>query len=326
MSLSIGRLAPSPTGHMHLGHARTFLLAYWSVRQKGGRLLLRLEDLDQERSASAYVDATLRDFEWLGLEWDDAPQLQSRRLDQIRDAAMTLYQAGHAYPCTCTKADLRAALSAPQEGQSELRYSGRCRGRYTTLEDAESSSGKRAALRFVAPQGPVIVEDGLVGRRSFDVEADCGDFLVLRRDRVPSYQLAVVVDDAASHITEVVRGDDLLPSAARQQLLQRTFGWETPQWFHVPLVVDALGRRLAKRADDLSLAYLRERRVDPRAVVGWVARNSGWSDVQFARPDELSAEFDWHRVPQSRVVVPHNILEELTSGTPQYHFANPRPL
>ncbi|HMA91588.1 MAG TPA: tRNA glutamyl-Q(34) synthetase GluQRS [Polyangiaceae bacterium] len=313
MPLNIGRLAPSPTGHMHLGHARTFLLAYWSIRQKGGRLLLRLEDLDQERSASKYIDATLRDFEWLGIEWDGAPQLQSERVHQIRAQALALYRSGHAYPCTCTKADLRAALSAPQEGQSELRYSGRCRGRYAALESAESAPGKGVALRFAVPEGLVTVEDQFVGPATFDVAAECGDFLVLRKDQVPSYQLAVVADDAVSGVTEVVRGDDLLPSAARQQLLQRTLGWDTPRWFHVPLVVDELGRRLAKRADDLSLACLRERGIDPRAIVGWVARNSGWPKLQRARACELSAEFAWERVPHARVAVSNSIVDELAT-------------
>src|SRR5512145_720150 len=303
MPLHIGRLAPSPTGHMHLGHARTFLLAYWSIRQKGGRLLLRLEDLDQERSASKYIDATLRDFEWLGIEWDGEPQLQSERVHQIREQALALYRSGHAYPCTCTKADLRAALSAPQEGQSELRYSGRCRGRYATLESAASAPGKGAALRFAVPEGPVTVEDQFVGPSTFDAAAECGDFLVLRKDQVPSYQLAVVVDDAVSGVTEVVRGDDLLPSAARQQLLARALSQPSPEWYHVPLVVDDLGRRFAKRTDALSLRELRERGVDPRSIVGWAARHSGWPELERATPVELVGSFDWNRVPRSPLSV-----------------------
>jgi glutamyl-tRNA synthetase len=307
----VGRLAPSPTGLLHLGHARSFLLAYWSVRQRHGRLLLRLEDLDTERSTQRYVDATLRDLEWLGLDWDGPPRRQSLDLAPIREVARLLVERGCAYPCVCTRADLRAAVNAPQEGSSELRYSGRCRSGIAEPNTAEAAAGLGAALRYRVPDGPVAVNDSFVGQRVFDVAEECGDFLILRRDQVPSYQLAVVVDDAAAGVTEVVRGDDLLPSAARQQLLQRDLSYRTPQWLHVPLVVDRAGRRFAKRTDDLSLDSLRAKGVDPRAIVGWAARNSGWPEVERATAAELVATFDWGRVPHARVVFDTSNLSDL---------------
>lgn len=307
MSSVVGRLAPSPTGYLHLGHARTFLLAYWSVRQQRGRLLLRLEDLDTERSTPHFIDQTLRDLEWLGLDWDEAPRLQSLNVARIREQAMLLLRQGHAFPCTCTKADVRAALSAPQIGQTELRYSGRCRGRYRSAEAAESATGKAAALRLLVAPGNVTVDDRFSGSLSLDVSKDCGDFLILRRDQVPSYQLAVVVDDAADGVTEVVRGADLLTSAARQQLLQARLGLQTPDWYHVPLVLDTQGRRLAKRTDALSLRALRAGGCDARRVIGWVARCSGWPDRFEATAQELIPSFDWNRVPRTEVRLPPGV-------------------
>lgn len=312
MSPVIGRLAPSPTGYLHLGHARTFLLAYWSVRRQQGRLLLRLEDLDGERSTPHFIEETLRDLEWLGIDWDEAPRLQSVGIDRIREQALSLYRQGHAFPCTCTKSDLRAALSAPQDGQVELRYSGRCRGRYPSMTAAEDAAGGRgAALRLLVAPGVVTVQDRFEGNVGFDVAEDCGDFLILRRDHVPSYQLAVVVDDAADGVTEVVRGADLLSSAARQQLLRARLGLPTPAWYHVPLVVDAEGRRLAKRTDALSLRTLRARGYDARQLVGWVARCSGWPDADWSTARELVSSFAWTRVPRSVVGLPHDIQAEL---------------
>lgn len=299
----VGRLAPSPTGLLHLGHARSFLLAYWSARQKSGRLVLRLEDLDDERAAERYIEATLRDLEWLGLDWDGTARRQSLELGRIRGAAIQLADSGRAYACTCTRADVRAALNAPQAGTTELRYSGRCRGRYPTLAAAKAQTGQDPALRFAVPDSAIEVTDAFVGIRRFDVAADCGDFLILRRNQLPSYQLAVVVDDAADGVTEVVRGDDLLASAARQRLLQVALGAKTPHFYHVPLVVDPEGKRLAKRTDALSLESLRQCGIDPKSIVGWVARRSGWPNVDRASPAELIASFDWTRVPRSQVVV-----------------------
>lgn len=297
-----GRLAPSPTGRLHLGHARSFLLAWWSARAKGGHIVLRLEDLDHERVERKFTELCKQDLEWLGLDWDGEVRLQSDGFERIRSAAHRLLLQGLAYPCTCTRGELRAQLNAPQQGTAELRYAGHCRARYSDLADAEQRAGRPAALRFRVRDGVVRVHDELVGDQCFNVQSEVGDFAILRRDRIPSYQLAVVVDDAADGVTEVVRGNDLLPSAARQSLLDDALGYADKHWYHVPLVVDACGRRLAKRCDSLGLSTLRELGVDPRAITGWVARNSGMHQVARAIPQELVAEFSWRQVPKQTIV------------------------
>ncbi len=237
-------------------------------------MLMRMEDLDGPRVRPGMVEAALRDLEWLGLDWDGPVELQSEGLEQIRAAATDLLERGLAYPCVCTRGELRAA-SAPHAGEGELRYPGTCRGRFDSLETAESRSGRPAGVRFRVPAGTVKIRDGFAPPLSVDVEAEVGDFLIGRRDGTPAYQLAVVVDDARQGVTEVLRGDDLMPSTARQWHLQCALGLPHPEWFHVPLVTDAGGRRLAKRADDLSLSELRETGVDPRVVVSWAARSAG---------------------------------------------------
>jgi glutamyl-tRNA synthetase len=299
----IGRLAPSPTGLLHLGHARTFLLAYWSARAQNGRLLLRLEDLDGERSKPEFLTAAERDLEWLGLDWDGVASVQSDGLERLFAAAHGLLERGLAYACTCTRHELRESQGAPQLGVSEPRYLGTCRGRYAGLADAGRASGRRAGIRLLVPEGVTHFEDELCGAQAFDVQAEIGDFLIARRDGVPSYQLAVVVDDAAQGVSEVVRGDDLLPSTARQWLLQRALELPHPRWAHVPLVVDEQGRRLAKRAGDLGLAELRARGVDPRRIVAWAARSAGFSLGERATARELVPEFSWARVRRRPVVL-----------------------
>jgi glutamyl-tRNA synthetase len=269
---------------LHLGHARTFLFAWWSIRSRAGRILMRLEDLDGPRVEPGMADAALRDLEWLGLDWDGAPSVQSVGMERLRAAVDELVKCGLAYPCVCSRGDIRRAASAPQQGEEEIRYPGTCRGRFESLEQAVRSTGREAGLRFRVPEGSIEVRDGLAPPARFDVAAEVGDFIVSRRDRTPAYQLAVVVDDAFQGVTEVLRGDDLLPSTARQWHLQEALGLRHPSTVHVPLVQDADGRRLAKRARDLGLAELRERGVDPRAIVAWAARSAG-----FSVPDRLSA-------------------------------------
>jgi glutamyl-tRNA synthetase len=299
----VGRLAPSPTGLLHLGHARTFLLAWWHLRSRGGSVLLRVEDLDGPRCRSEWVDTALRDLEWLGCDWDGAWTLQSHGIDRLRAAVDELVRQGLTYPCTCTRSDVRAALSAPQQGSTETRYPGTCRGRYASLAHAEQSSGRAATLRFRVPPGKVEVRDGFCGSSIFDVQQEVGDFVVARRDHVPAYQLAVVVDDAAQGVTEVHRGEDLLPSTARQAHLRRALGLPEPAFFHLPLVVDGTGRRLAKRCDDVSLASLRERGTDPRTIVAWVARSAALEVPSRIAASEVTPLFCLERVPHSPVRV-----------------------
>ena len=307
----VGRLAPSPTGHLHLGHARSFLLAWWHARARGGRVVLRIEDLDVERVKPGLIDETLRDLEWLGLDWDGAPWIQSAGVAEIQSAAEDLLARGLAYPCVCTRAEIEAAQSAPHGADAAGRYPGTCRGRYASLAEAERASGRKAALRFVVREGPVPVHDELQGERTFDVAREVGDFPILRRAGSPAYQLAVVVDDARAGVTEVVRGADLLDSAARQQLLQAALGLATPRWWHVPLVTDATGRRFAKRSDDIALSRLRAAGLDPRVLVAWIARRSGIPHAEPATAHELAPHFDLQHIPLEPVVVTPAAWSEL---------------
>lgn len=309
---SVGRLLPSPTGKLHLGHARTFLLAYWHARSRGGKLVLRLEDLDAPRVVPGAADAIVQDLEWLGIDWDGPVVVQSSRLAASIDACEDLLRRRLAYPCICSRGDLRTAQSAPQQGVSEPRYPGTCRGKFASVAEAEQVSGKPAGVRFIVPPGRVEFVDEFVGPCSFDVAADVGDFLIARKGGLPAYQLAVVVDDAAQAVTEVVRGDDLLSSTARQILLRSALGLPAPAYFHVPLVVDETGRRLAKRADDLSLAELRDHGVDPRRVASWVARTAGIPCDELVTTAELSGRFSMARVPREPVSS-HGVMETLGS-------------
>ncbi len=292
----VGRLAPSPTGHLHLGHARTFLLAWWHARARGGRVLLRLEDLDRARVKPGMSAECLRALEWLGLDWDETPSLQSEDTSALTLAVERLLAAGQAYLCACSRADIARALSAPHASDGELRYPGTCR---TRAAGADFDSA--LAVRLRVPEGEVELEDGVAGRFRADVQRDVGDFLLARRDGFFAYQLAVVVDDARMGVNEVLRGDDLRASAARQWHLQRALGLPHPRWFHVPLVVDEHGARLAKRRGDLALAALRSDGVDPRRIVAWAARSAGLACPEAASAREVLAHFDLARLPRGPV-------------------------
>ncbi len=309
-----GRLAPSPTGLLHLGHARSFLLSYWSARKQNGRVLLRIENLDAGRSKPELIDRARFDLEWLGLSWDGPASLQSDGVEDLMRAVGQLLEAQKAYACVCSRSDIRAAQTAPQQGVLEFRYPGSCRGRFSSVEAARAASGKDVGVRFMVPNGTVKVDDAFAGAHEFDVASEVGDFLIARRDGAPAYQLAVVIDDATQGVTEVVRGDDLLPSAARQQLLQSALGLATPRWYHVPLVVDEQGRRLAKRDQDLSLSELRALGVDPRVVVAWVANSAGMKVGDRVTADEVIAEFSFDRVPHAPITLDRLTLERLCAS------------
>lgn len=306
MAVPRGRLAPSPTGQLHLGHARTFLLAWLHVRSRGGEVLLRLEDLDASRSRPELAAGVLRDLEWLGIDWDGPVVSQSARIDELRAAAERLHETGFAYACVCTRADLRSALSAPQRGVDEQRYAGTCRDR-----SPAETAGRPFALRFRVPPGPIAFVDGIAGAQSFDVAREVGDFMIQNRARVPSYQLAVVVDDAAHGVTEVFRGDDLLSSTPRQTLLLDALGLPHPRWYHVPLVLDAAGRRLAKRADDLALSTLRGAGVDPRAIVAWALSSAGFRIEARVTARDACAMFDLDGIRRQPCVLSDLALAEL---------------
>lgn len=275
---------------------------------------MRLEDLDGPRVRPEMSLAALRDLEWLGLDWDGPAHVQSSGMGEISAAAARLERAGLAYACVCSRGDVRSAQSAPQQGESEPRYPGTCRGKFSSLSSAQSESGKSPGLRLRVSEAPVAVHDLLLGARSFDVQAEVGDFLIAKRDGAPAYQLAVVVDDARQGVTEVVRGEDLLASAARQLLLQQALGLPSVRYCHVPLVVDAGGRRLAKRHDDLSLSELRAGGTDPRAIVGWAARSCDLDCAERCLPREALADFGLEKLPRAPVVVSPDTLAALRAA------------
>ena len=268
-----GRLAPSPTGLLHLGHARTFLTAARRAAEKQGTLILRNEDLDPQRSRAEFVSAMIEDLYWLGIRWSEGPDCngpygpysQSERRAHYLEAWRELRDAGAIYPCTCSRKDLADAASAPNDVDDEPIYPGKCRGR---TDAAALSEPAGVNWRFRVPDGEAMAFSDLnLGGQSYVASNDFGDFLVWRRDDVPSYQLAVVVDDAAMRITEVVRGADLLKSTARQLLLIRALGYSTPDYFHCELLRDETGNRLAKRHDALSIRRLRERGMSAAQVM-----------------------------------------------------------
>jgi glutamyl/glutaminyl-tRNA synthetase len=276
----VGRLAPSPTGLLHLGHAATFWTAHERARAAGGVLLLRNEDLDPQRSKHEYVDAMLEEIAWLGIEWKPPMLSQSMRMEAYRDAFDRLLAAGAVYPCTCSRRELAQMTQAPHEDegiedaavQDEPVYSGRCRPA-SDNEGAVRSFDANANYRFRVPDGEAVeFEDGNFGQKSYTAGREFGDFLVWRRPLgprepgVPSYQLACVVDDAFSGVTEVVRGADLLRSTARQILLQRALSFAPVTYFHAALLRDEAGVRLAKRHDALAIRALRQRGLAPDEV------------------------------------------------------------
>lgn len=270
-----GRLAPSPTGLLHLGHASTFLTTDERALASGGTLVLRNEDLDIQRSRSEFYDAMLEDLAWLGIHWQEGPDVggpygpysQSERRPHYLGAWRTLLDAGFIYPCRCSRKDLAHAVSAPQDNDDEgPLYPGTCRP-VAGEARREYASAAGTNWRFRVPDGEgVEFTDRHFGHQRFVAGVDFGDFLVWRRDDVPSYQLACVVDDIAMRNTEVVRGADLLRSTARQILLYRALGAKPPEWYHCPLITDASGLRLAKRHDALAIRTLREQGKRPEDI------------------------------------------------------------
>jgi glutamyl-tRNA synthetase len=269
-----GRLAPSPTGLLHVGHACTFWTAYRRARKYGGTLVFRNEDLDPQRSKPQFAEAMLDDLRWLEIRWREGPDVggpfgpyeQSRRREVYLESWRRLRDRGFIYPCTCSRKDLATAAGAPNEGDDEALYPGHCRQKIGESARHETPAGVN--WRFLAPDGEEIVFDDLhLGPQRFVAGKDFGDFVVWRRDDVPAYQLAVVADDAAMLISEVVRGADLLKSTARQLLLLRALGLPIPAYYHCDLVRDESGMRLAKRHDALSLRKLREQGQNPQHVL-----------------------------------------------------------
>jgi glutamyl-tRNA synthetase len=298
-----GRFAPSPTGRLHLGNAWAAVLGWLWARSQGGEFLLRIEDLDTARSRPELTDALLADLAWLGLHFDGPPVLQSRRLELYRAALDRLRATGRVYPCFCTRSEIARAVSAPHGPADDgPRYPGTCLA-LSPEQIAERSRTRPPAWRFRPREGPTEVHDVLHGTLVQDVAREVGDFVVLRNDGVPSYQLAVVVDDADTGITHVLRGDDLLGSTPRQVQLCEALSLPVPTYAHVPLLLGPDGKRLAKRAGTPSLAELRERGIVPERLVGLLA---GWAGLGGGHPvglAELVPRFALERLPRAAVAV-----------------------
>ncbi len=294
-----GRFAPSPTGPLHLGNLRTALLAWLFARSAGARFLVRMEDLDRSRVRPGMEEAQLADLRMLGLLWDGPVVRQSERVLLYEEALERLEADGRLYPCYCTRAEIRAAVSAPHGISAADRYPGTCRELTKAQRAGREAAGRPPALRVWAEEGRVAFEDRLFGYREYGTD----DFVVRRNDGTPSYQLAVVVDDAEQGVGEVVRGADLLDSTSRQLLLARLLGLRAPRYVHVPLMLGPDGRRLAKRHGAVTLADRAALGEGPREVLGRMASSLGLAEPgEIPSPEELLARFDPGRLPTEPTV------------------------
>jgi glutamyl-tRNA synthetase len=311
----VGRLAPSPTGGLHLGHARTFLLAWLAARHAQGRGVLRIEDLDAGRVRPESRTGAIDDLRWLGLDWDDGPFQQSERLEAYVGSLDRLKRQGAVYPCTCTRAEIARAASAPHAEDEGPAYPGTCAHRTPNEAEALGQAGRGFAWRFRVPGEVVKWDDLFLGPMTLEPQRLGGDFLVGREGVAPAYQLAVVHDDAAMGVTQVIRGVDLVPSTPRQVLLYRALGWTEPAFGHVGLALGADGRRLAKRAGSIKLAALRAAGVDPRRLIGWLVQSFGWSDrTTPSSPHDWVAGFRRDAVPTDPWIVTAEALAALIRG------------
>lgn len=297
------RLAPSPTGALHLGNARTFLVNWALARRHGWEIVLRIEDLDGPRIKQQAAEAAIDTLRWLGVDWDEGPVYQTHDPAPYRAALDRLARQGDIYPCRCTRTQIAAdSLSAPHGDQHELRYSGRCRPKEPTPQSCWSTI-EAAAWRLRVPVGEQSFEDAFQGAQTHCVDRQVGDFLVATKSGQPSYQLAVVVDDARQGIDQVVRGEDLLSSTPRQELLYERLGLDAPpRWTHLPLVKGPDGRRLAKRHGDTRVDSYRAAGVTAECVIGLLAF---WCGAEDRSPMSAQQFLDWfslNRMPRDAVV------------------------
>ncbi len=291
----IGRFAPSPSGRMHLGNVFTALMAWLSVRSQGGKMLLRIEDLDPERSKQCFVEDLKRDLQWLGLDWDEEMPRQSERSAVYEKYFSQL----PVYPCYCSRNELHAA-SAPHASDGRLLYAGTCRN-LTEVQRGEKN--RKPAWRVCVPEETVRFTDGVYGPVEEDLAQECGDFIVRRSDGVYAYQLAVVCDDALGGVTQVVRGRDLLDSTPRQLWLYRTLGFTAPEFYHVPLLVAPDGRRLSKRERDLDLGALRLR-YSAEEILGKLAHLAGfYPENTPCSAENLLSYFDWEKISRENIPI-----------------------
>ena len=300
-----GRFAPSPTGRMHLGNVYSALLSWLSVRSQGGAWVLRIEDLDPQRSRREFARQIEDDLRWLGLDWDEY-FVQSDRSEIYTHYLNVLGQKGLTYPCYCTRADIMAT-QAPHESDGRIVYAGTCRPKQ--LEEAwlnvdAHPSGRKPATRIIVPDEEISFVDAHYGEQSVNLARHCGDFVLRRADGAWAYQLAVVVDDALMGITEVVRGRDLLLSAPQQIYLYRLLGFEVPTFCHLPLLCNLAGQRLCKRDKSLDLGEIRKAGHSPESVIGKLAFYAGIIDhAEPVSAQELVSEFSWDKVPLEDILV-----------------------
>jgi glutamyl-tRNA synthetase len=322
------RLAPSPTGALHLGNARTFLANWLLARQNGWRVVLRVEDIDGPRIKAGADRQLVEDLQWLGLDWDEGPIYQTTRIEQYRHALEKLAAGGHAYACVCSRKEVEAAASAPHAEDGSAVYPGTCRGKYASVDAAREAVGRAPALRFAVPAGRVVeFADAFAGPTSFDVSRELGDFVIAKADGTPAYQLAVVVDDAAMGVTHVVRGDDLLDSTPRQILIYEALGLadRIPTYYHLPLVVGPDGRRLAKRHGDTRLSHYRGLGVPPERVVALLAKWCGVEDAgEHLRATDLPGRFDVRQIPHEPTTFTADDDRWLKSGAAATTLPNAR--
>lgn len=292
----VGRFAPSPTGRMHAGNIFAALVAWLVAKSQDGDIVLRIEDLDRERSKKEYIEAVQHDFEYLGLTWDFGPYFQRNRDDAYQEAFEVLQKDDLVYPCFCSRADLHAA-SAPHRGERFV-YPGTCRN-LRSEEVAEKAKSKNPAWRLRVPDETYRFDDSIRGEYRQNLEGECGDFLVKRSDGAFAYQLAVVVDDAAQGVNSVVRGVDLLSSTPQQVYLQDILDLPKCDYAHIPLLVAEKDRRLSKRDKDASIDALAKTYGSAEAIIGHVAYVTGIIDFdEPASPDELLASFDLQKLSQ----------------------------
>ena len=311
--MTVGRFAPSPSGRIHLGNLLCCLLAWLSARQKGGKVVLRIEDLDTARCKRPYAEQMIDDLQWLGLTWDegpgvggpDGPYYQSERTALYEQALEKLERMGLVYPCYCTRAELHAA-SAPHRSDGQAVYPGTCRH----LTAAEREKKTRApATRLMVPDETWSFTDGHMGHYGENLLHECGDFLLRRSDGMFAYQLAVVVDDAAMGVTEVVRGSDLLSSTPRQLYLYDLLGLKAPEFIHFPLLLAPDGRRLSKRDADAGLDDLRFK-LTAEEILGRLAYLGGFNPTaQPKTAEELLKDFHWEKVPKEDIRIPEGFFE-----------------
>ncbi|MDA3925898.1 MAG: tRNA glutamyl-Q(34) synthetase GluQRS [Kiritimatiellae bacterium] len=308
-----GRLAPSPTGALHLGNIRTFMITCLLARSRGGELVMRIEDLDHPKNKPGAVVGMIDDLRWLGFDWDegygsggnDEEYIQSRRIELYAEALEKLKAQNLIYPCTCSRKDVEAGLSAPHSDECLL-YSGTCRTKYLDFASAQAvlPDGRIPAWRFKVPEGESIsFIDSFCGKYSQIPSDVSGDFVLARHEFGAGYMLAVVVDDALMGINQIVRGDDLLSATPRQILIYRALGLELPEYIHLPLVVGPDGRRLAKRHGDTRVSFFREAGVSPEKIIGALAASCGWAEEnEELSLSDLLLRFDMSLLPHEPFV------------------------